>query len=178
MNWQAIGNVLLVVVVIVSILLPIWQSRDKIKIKIDEIAYRTSTPRGELKVYLNGEIERSGAVKERLLLTVLLKPVDGEAYSELHKYFSLPEGDRIPLNGPLNVRKNFKVTLSKLAGSNYKPVLTASSKAERIDQKNATEGIARELEQKGHSIALVWGDSRKIKWKTITKEDYGKWVAF
>ncbi|MFH1639019.1 MAG: hypothetical protein ABIB93_01695 [Chloroflexota bacterium] len=174
MNWTAVAIAIGVTGFALTVIIPILQSKDKINIRIDGLTYRILPPRGELKMGLTGELERLGARDSRYLDKIIIKPANAQGYCELARYFILPTGGVIPFAGPLTVAKNQRIQLNELAGISLKPLPAASSES----RKGAAEEMIKEMEQASYTIGIAWCDTTKVQWLTITKEDYGKWIAF
>ncbi len=148
----------------------LWTRRERVKIKFTNIDYRIIAPKQEIRVrvYVGGEFQRSGEKEIRYINQVIFQP-DKKLYNKLSKYFNLPASGLIKINTRLKLQREVIVALSP----SYPDYAMRSGVQE---QPLAIQKIAEELAQKTYKVGLVWEDKPdKIKWKTITPEDFEEW---
>lgn len=174
MNWQIAGPIIGGVVPLVLFLYKRFEEREKVKIKITTLDYRVHGDNEKLRVYLGGEIIRSGKKETRDVTKVYLKPADSYTYSKLCQFFKLPDDRLIIFAGPILLHKGKKAVLPH-GPADYEPV-QVRSRNQNTNRRDAAQKTASELEQKSHEVGLVWDDSGKTTWKTVSKADHGKWI--
>jgi len=167
LDWQIAGPIIGIAVPVVLFL---WTRREKVRIKITGIDYRVHGVKKELKVYLGSELHRSGHKEIRYINQVCLKP-ERQRYSELCHYFNLSDDGLVKFNGRIKLPRD---TIVRWPTDD--PSYKALSEIETTDERDKAQQIASKLSQKVHRIGLVWEDTGKTTWKTISKGKYGKWV--
>jgi hypothetical protein len=170
LDWQIAGPI---IGVAVPVALFFWARREKVKIKITGLDCRVHGIDRKLTVYLGNELQRSGGKEIRYITQVLLKP-EKQTYGELRNYFNLPDDGLIRFGGRIKLPSDTIVPLYKPQFATY-PEFAAVSRIQE-DELGSIQAIADKLSQKTHRVGLVWEDSGKTTWKTVSKEDYGKWI--
>lgn len=167
----AIGGVTLLLVIISLVWgTGLWRRREKVKIRVTTLDYIVHGVEREIKVYLGIEFRRSGGNEVRYVSQVILKP-DQEIYNQLRQYFELPS------DGIIQFNTREKLSRDEVApGSMPRPTYRALPNIQDTQERNKASQIASQLSQKSYKIGLVWEDTGKTTWKTISTEDFAKWV--
>jgi hypothetical protein len=173
MDWHLIISLATLVLVIFTIVwgTGLWARREKVEIKTTGLNYKTLEDRITLKLF-STEIKRSGEKEVRCLNQIWLKP-DKHSYNELRQCFSLPENGELMLaEGRLELRKGYPKLVERWNDYEYSALVDMK----QDEQRNKVNRILSEMSKRTFEIGLVWDDSRKTTWKTISPGELGKWV--
>jgi hypothetical protein len=149
--------------------------REKVKVKITNLDFRTQGAKEKLRVYLAGEIRRPGGRAIRTVNRFELKP-DSALYNKLRAHFCLPDNGLITYTGPLTIPGDNRRKPLPRGPADYEPVQPASSQESNTTQGGDVQSLTSRLNDTGFELGLVWDDTEKIMWKKISKRDFGKWV--
>lgn len=150
----------------------LWRHREKVEIRVTSLSYSVDAIERKIRVYLGIEFLRSGGNDIRYISQVMLKP-EQETYNQLKQYFELPPDGIIRIDARIELpRDKFTSSYGRWEPRAYKALANILN-TEELDK--ATQ-IATQLKQKPHKLGLVWEDTGKTTWKTVSTETSGKWV--
>jgi len=177
LDWQIIIGLVTLALIIFTIVrgTGLWKHRERVKIKITTLDYIIDSAEKKITVYLGYELQRSGGKEIRYTTQILLKPAK-QTYSKLCQYFKLPEDGLIRISEQLKLQRDNIVSPYMGGGTPSKPVYAALPGIQNAKQRDIAQQIASQLSQRVHEVGVVWEDDGKTTWKTISKEDHGKWV--
>jgi len=171
LDWYLISSLATLALVIFTIIwgTGLWARIEKVEIKTSGVNYKTK--RQELITFevSDLEVQRTGQKEIRYLTKILLK-LDEEDYGQLKGHVDFhSERELILLDQRIGLPKH---KIQRIPWPQYEWRILDSSEWDK-----AKEGIQDKLSQAIFEVGLVWEDKpNKIKWQTIMKEDYGKWV--
>jgi hypothetical protein len=177
LDWQIIIGLVTLALVIFTIVwgTGLWKHRERVKIRITTLDYSIDSVGRKITVYLGYELQRSGGKEIRYTTQILLEP-DKQTYSKLCEYFKLPEDGLIRINERLKLQRDNIVSPYMGGATPSKLVYPALPGIQDAKQRDIAQQIASQLSQRVHKVGVVWEDDGKTTWKTISKEDHGKWM--
>ena len=151
-----------------------WLARkEKLRIRLNGIDYKFNISKQNITVYCGCEFLRSGGEEIRYIKGIILRP-DKRLYGNLQQYFSLPSSGEMTIDKRTELPKNKIVPLFKgeLA---VDPEYRAIGRITDVEQQRI-QTIASELGQSIQKVGMVWEDTEKSVWKTVSKRNMGQWI--